>query len=481
MNQAQGHAPHDDRRLNEERLDAALAASQVAVFEQDLDLRYTWIRNPALGFSPDEVIGRHESDLFERAEDAARIEAVKRAVLATGLTARETVSVLHDGVERWYDLTVQPRRDAAGTIVGVICAALDTTERAQADRQRALLTSLADAFAPAASVDDIAHLSAELICHHFGASRVNFSDVSPTGDEVTVFAGVHRSGLKDDRVRHRLSDFGPSIVESLRAGATVAVDDVRTDLRTAHRADAYEQWDVGSMALTPHVSDGAWKMLMVVHHSHPYAWQRDDIALLRETAGRVYLRLERARAEEALRAARDTFRHLVEYSPFGIYAVDADFRLVQVSAGAQRVFENVRPLLGRDFAEVLRIIWSEPFASEAIALFRHTLATGESYHAPATVERRADNGGTVESYDWKIERVTLPDGRFGVVCHFYDLTERQRFELALREADRQKDEFLAILAHELRNPLAPIRTSAALLRARGSTDPLAVTMALGTS
>lgn len=45
-----------------------------------------------------------------------------------------------------------------------------------------------------------------------------------------------------------------------------------------------------------------------------------------------------------------------------------------------------------------------------------------------------------------------------------DITERQQKEQALREADRQKDEFLAMLAHELRNPLAPISTAAELLR-----------------
>jgi len=132
-------------------------------------------------------------------------------------------------------------------------------------------------------------------------------------------------------------------------------------------------------------------------------------------------------AEQKLRAARDTFQQLVDRSPFGIYAVDADFRLAQVSEGARKVFENVRPLIGRDFAEVLRRIWPEPFASETIAHFRHTLATGEPYHAPRTVERRADVDVT-EAYDWKIERILMPDGRAGVVCHFYDLSERQSYE-----------------------------------------------------
>ncbi len=52
----------------------------------------------------------------------------------------------------------------------------------------------------------------------------------------------------------------------------------------------------------------------------------------------------------------------------------------------------------------------------------------------------------------------------GCVLVFRDITERQKAELILREADRRKDEFLAMLAHELRNPLAPIRNAVELIR-----------------
>jgi PAS domain S-box-containing protein len=53
-----------------------------------------------------------------------------------------------------------------------------------------------------------------------------------------------------------------------------------------------------------------------------------------------------------------------------------------------------------------------------------------------------------------------------------ELIERKRAEEALREADRRKDEFLAMLAHELRNPLAPIRTANRILQEAGPADPL---------
>ena len=90
----------------------------------------------------------------------------------------------------------------------------------------------------------------------------------------------------------------------------------------------------------------------------------------------------RKKAEELLRRNHETFFKLVRDAPLGIYIVDADFRLVQVSAGSRKVFSHVNPLIGRDFEEVMRIVWAEPFATEAIGLFRHTLETGEPYRGP---------------------------------------------------------------------------------------------------
>jgi signal transduction histidine kinase/ActR/RegA family two-component response regulator len=64
------------------------------------------------------------------------------------------------------------------------------------------------------------------------------------------------------------------------------------------------------------------------------------------------------------------------------------------------------------------------------------------------------------------------EGRRAVLAMANDITARKQTEEAMRDSDRQKDEFLAMLAHELRNPLAPIRASTAILRSRAAADPM---------
>ncbi len=463
-------ATEDALRLATERFETAIRASQVGVTSQDRDLRYTWLHNSTLGLQAADVIGRRDADLLERPEDIARLDALKRRVLMTGAGERAEVPVSHAGVERWYDLSVQPHRDAAGDVTGITTAAVDITARKHAESDLAFVSALSDAFTPAATPDEVAQIAASRIAAHFGLARCVLVEIDAPAAVARVFHDHGRPGaaglVGDFRVSELLT---PDEKQDLDRGVPVFITDVNAAPRAAAQAGNFAALGIGAIAVAPFLSDGRLKLVLAAIHDHPHAWREGKSRLLQEIAARTYLRLERARAEVALKAAHDTFYHLVAHSPFGVYVIDSDFRLVQVSAGAQKVFAQIRPLLGRDFAEVLRILWEEPFASEAIAIFRRTLETGEPYHAPSMVERRNDIEA-VEAYDWKTERITLPDGRFGVVCHFYDLSERQRYEAALRAADREKDEFLAMLAHELRNPLAPIRTAAGVLRALAPGD-----------
>ncbi|MEO7436952.1 MAG: PAS domain-containing sensor histidine kinase, partial [Candidatus Binatia bacterium] len=178
----------------------------------------------------------------------------------------------------------------------------------------------------------------------------------------------------------------------------------------------------------------------------------------------------RKHAETALRHRTAQFETLLGNAPLGVYLVDGDFRFREANPAAHAVFGDLPDLIGRDFVEVLRGMATDAQVNEVLGRFRHTLATGEQYIAAETVPQRPD-GQPTGYYEWQINRIPLPDGGYGVVCYFRDITPHVRARLDLETADRQKNEFLAMLAHELRNPLAPIRNASELLGRTQSNDP----------
>lgn len=159
-------------------------------------------------------------------------------------------------------------------------------------------------------------------------------------------------------------------------------------------------------------------------------------------------------------AAHRAFLDIIEHAPFGIYLVDQDFRLAHISQGARRVFSGVKDAIGKDYEAVLRALWPEPFVSELLAIVRHTLATGESYRAPSTVQQRADTADT-EAYDWRVDRVRLPGDAWGLVFYFYDRTTEQRQQEQL-ERTLQASEARQAALLELSDAIRALRDPVAL-------------------
>lgn len=171
-----------------------------------------------------------------------------------------------------------------------------------------------------------------------------------------------------------------------------------------------------------------------------------------------------AQAQLARNAA--TFEALVRNSPFGVLVIDNRFRLLQVSQGARVALAGIDPLIGRDFDEIIRAVWPEPFATNAIARYRHTLQTGETFIANEKIARREDTG-LVEAYDWRLDRIDLADGGHGVVCYFYDLSQRMALEAELRVALADKDLLLREIDHRVNNSLS-IASSLLSMQARAA-------------
>jgi len=120
------------------RYETALRGSQVTVYTQDRDLRYTSISNPMLGRSVEQILGHTDAEILSP-DGSATIISAKREVLANGEAKRTEVPIEDAPGIRWHDLHIEPLRNEAGEVVGLTCASVDVTERKEGEAHLRLL------------------------------------------------------------------------------------------------------------------------------------------------------------------------------------------------------------------------------------------------------------------------------------------------------------------------------------------------------
>ncbi len=176
---------------------------------------------------------------------------------------------------------------------------------------------------------------------------------------------------------------------------------------------------------------------------------------------------ERGQAAAALRNREEESRRqfqeldsIYDTAPVGLSLVDTSLRYVRINHTLAEINGvPVEKTLGRTLREVI------PQLAPAIEpVYRRIIETGKpvlGFEVHGSTPREPE----VER-DWLVSYYPLAGADGSVVavnCIVQDITARKHAERALRVADRRKDEFLATLAHELRNPLAPIRNALHLL------------------
>ncbi len=169
--------------------------------------------------------------------------------------------------------------------------------------------------------------------------------------------------------------------------------------------------------------------------------------------------------ETALQEAREQLQFVTDTMAAQVARCSRDLRYLWVSrAYAQARGFTPEQMVGRRVEDVLG-----PTLLAAIRPHIERVLRGEHLRYEQQVDY-PDRGATwIEAhYEPTFDEEGACDGWVAVVM---DVDARRRAEEALRDADRRKDEFLAVLAHELRNPLAPILNSAHLLRLTGAVSP----------
>ena len=169
---------------------------------------------------------------------------------------------------------------------------------------------------------------------------------------------------------------------------------------------------------------------------------------------------ERKQIEESLRESKAHLSTLFEQSSVGICERDREGRLLTVNERfCQLMGRRPDDLVGRNMRE---IIHPDDLPGNT-DLFLKLLATGESFE---TEKRYLRPDGSFIWGNTSVSLIRIDDDRNHdtVLAVVQDVSDRKTAEEALLLGDRRKDEFLAMLAHELRNPLAPISAAAHLLR-----------------
>src|SRR5205814_6426744 len=121
---------------SEQRFSVAIRSSPITVFNQDRELRFTWIQNSSFGFAPKDVLGKTDHEILDSAE-AERLVQLKRRAIESGAGVRDEVVLRHQGDVRYFDLSIEPLRDEHGVVTGVTGAGVDITARRRAEQQLA--------------------------------------------------------------------------------------------------------------------------------------------------------------------------------------------------------------------------------------------------------------------------------------------------------------------------------------------------------
>jgi PAS domain S-box-containing protein len=191
----------------------------------------------------------------------------------------------------------------------------------------------------------------------------------------------------------------------------------------------------------------------------------------RRLAAETAARQEAERSSRILEAQREQLRVTLESIGDAVIATDLHGNVTLINSVAQRLSGwTQQDAVGRPLTEVFDIRNDQtglPAENPGVQVLREGVVFGLANHS-VLVSR----DGTVRPIDDSAAPILDRDGALtGVVLVFRDVTEQRRLEseiqarmAELAESDRKKDEFLAVLSHELRNPLAPLRYALMLLQ-----------------
>jgi len=352
----------------------------------------------------------------------------------------------------WYEVNVYP---AAG---GLSVYFRNVTEREERERRSNALMALTDALPGLTTPEEITFVASKILGETLGASRVGYGIVDPVAETLTVMRDWNAPGAQTFAGTLHLRVFG-SFIDDLKAGKFIAIDDVETDPRTRSAAAILQERSAGAFVNLPVVEQGRLVALIFVNNAEARAWSGEEAAFIKEVAARARTASERLRNELALQESEAKFRTMTNAMPQMVWSTLPDGFHDYYN---QRWYEFTGMPEGSTDGEGWNGLFHPDDQARAWDVWRESLRTGEPYEIQYRLRHRSGE------YRWTLGRALPLYNDAGKIIRWMgtctDIHDQKIAEERLKEADVRKDEFLAMLAHELRNPLAPISAAAQLLQ-----------------
>ena len=431
------------------------------------------------GYDRRDVIGRRFWDCGWWNRSPPLVEMIRTGVAQAAAGRpfrRETPYFVADGTERLVDLVLTPVTDDSGRVLFVAATGTDIVDRKQAEQtlrrdeeSQRLLVEINDVtrrlMAPQAVMSQIV----ERVGRHLAVGRCAYGEVDETQHYFRVDHD-YTDGVRTVAGRHRLESFGPEVIQALKSGRSVIIDDLALDPRTRDAAwlDTYTAIETRALLCVPLVKEGRFVALFAVHHPAPRTWSTNEIGLLEQVAQRTWFAVEHARAEASARETGDVLSLAMRGGRMGYWSRDLKTDEVWWSRELEELFglapggfagtqDGFLSFVHQDDQPILRDSVNAAVASggDYTVEFRFTTAAGEWRWMEGRGRAVYTAGGQ-------------PKTLYGLGI---DITERKQAEDALatardaaESANRLKDQFLATLSHELRTPLNAILGYARMLR-----------------
>lgn len=471
-----------------EQLQITLTSIGDGVISTDTQARVTFL-NPIAqdlcGWTQAEAAGQPLERVFRIVNEETRktVENPTVRALREGLIvglANHTLLIAKDGRERAIADSAAPIRGLQGETLGAVLVFRDVSEQRQEERaaiERARLSvfeaEIGQALTHGESLEEILGRCAEVLVNRLDAAMARIWTLNEAEQVLELQA---TKGIHDPR-----NDSGVSIpvgkhkIGLIAQERTPRLTNELADDERVHDPEWVKREGLIAFAGYPLIIDDRLIGVMAVYSRNRL--EENTLKAMELVSDSISLVIERKRVEASLQLSESRKAMVLNMSVDGIITILADGTVESINPAAVRLFgyaEN--EVIGQN----VRMLMPEPYHSEHDGYLANYHRTGIAriIGIGREVEGRRKDGSTFPM-SLAVSEFRLGDQHYftGMVR---DITEQKRTENELRqiaadlsEADRRKDEFIATLAHELRNPLAPIRTGLEVMKLMAN-DPATV-------